>query len=207
METARQVAIGGCICIDSGSTPDQPRWSTTLWNLLVVAVNAVLGWCRHVCGDRVVGQGKAGLAARLFAAHSRHSLARHLRADVRFDRCRSVRGRLPTLGQQRFTRSGRGDCRYRWQNQSSLWRSRCHRAASGFGLCRRCRAGAGQRATAEKSNEITAIPELLSTLSLAGCTVTIDAMGTQTAIAEPFRSAEPTTCWPSRTTSPNWPSR
>jgi len=42
----------------------------------------------------------------------------------------------------------------------------------------------GQRATAEKSNEITAIPELLSTLALNGCTVTIDAMGTQTAIAE-----------------------
>jgi predicted transposase YbfD/YdcC len=42
----------------------------------------------------------------------------------------------------------------------------------------------GQRATAEKSNEITAIPELLSTLALTGCTVTIDAMGTQTAIAE-----------------------
>jgi len=42
----------------------------------------------------------------------------------------------------------------------------------------------GQRATAEKSNEITAIPELLSTLALAACTVTIDAMGTQTAIAE-----------------------
>lgn len=42
----------------------------------------------------------------------------------------------------------------------------------------------GQRATAEKSNEITAIPELLSTLSLTGCTVTIDAMGTQTNIAQ-----------------------
>jgi predicted transposase YbfD/YdcC len=42
----------------------------------------------------------------------------------------------------------------------------------------------GQRATAEKCNGITAIPELLSTLALAGCTVTIDAMGTQTAIAE-----------------------
>jgi len=42
----------------------------------------------------------------------------------------------------------------------------------------------GQRATAEKSNEITAIPELLSTLALAGCTVTIDAMGTQITIAE-----------------------
>jgi predicted transposase YbfD/YdcC len=45
----------------------------------------------------------------------------------------------------------------------------------------------GQRATAEKSNEITAIPELLSTLALTGCTVTIDAMGTQTAIAEAIR--------------------
>jgi len=36
----------------------------------------------------------------------------------------------------------------------------------------------GQRATAEKSNEITAIPELLSSPALAGCTVTIDAIGT-----------------------------
>lgn len=41
----------------------------------------------------------------------------------------------------------------------------------------------GQRATREKSNEITAIPELLSTLALGGCTVTIDAIGAQTAIA------------------------
>ena len=38
----------------------------------------------------------------------------------------------------------------------------------------------GQTATAEKSNEITAIPELLSKLALEGCVVTIDAMGTQT---------------------------
>lgn len=46
----------------------------------------------------------------------------------------------------------------------------------------------GQRATAEKSNEITAIPELLATLALTGCTVTIDAMGTQTAIAAAIQS-------------------
>ena len=38
--------------------------------------------------------------------------------------------------------------------------------------------------TAEKSNEITAIPELLEVLSLSGCIVTIDAMGCQRAIAE-----------------------
>ncbi len=35
-----------------------------------------------------------------------------------------------------------------------------------------------------KSNEITAIPELLEMLSLEGTIITIDAMGTQTAIAE-----------------------
>ena len=42
----------------------------------------------------------------------------------------------------------------------------------------------GQVLTDEKSNEITAIPELLDTLDIVGSTVTIDAMGTQTAIAE-----------------------
>ena len=42
----------------------------------------------------------------------------------------------------------------------------------------------GQVATDAKSNEITAIPELLRLLDLKGCVVTIDAAGTQTAIAE-----------------------
>jgi predicted transposase YbfD/YdcC len=45
----------------------------------------------------------------------------------------------------------------------------------------------GQRATAEKSNEKTAIPELLATLALDGCIVTIDAMGTQASIAQAIR--------------------
>lgn len=36
----------------------------------------------------------------------------------------------------------------------------------------------------EKSNEITAIPALLDLLELAGCIITIDAMGTQTEIVE-----------------------
>lgn len=42
----------------------------------------------------------------------------------------------------------------------------------------------GQRKVDEKSNEITAIPELLSVLSIAGCIVTIDAMGCQRQIAD-----------------------
>jgi predicted transposase YbfD/YdcC len=41
-----------------------------------------------------------------------------------------------------------------------------------------------QVATEEKSNEITAIPILLRQLALAGCIVTIDAMGTQTKIVD-----------------------
>src|ERR1700709_1961028 len=45
----------------------------------------------------------------------------------------------------------------------------------------------GQVACEEKSNEITAIPELLKLLALRGCTVTIDAMGCQTEIVEGIR--------------------
>lgn len=45
----------------------------------------------------------------------------------------------------------------------------------------------GQQATAEKSNEKTAIPQLLATLALEGCIVTIDAMGTQPNIAQAIR--------------------
>lgn len=41
----------------------------------------------------------------------------------------------------------------------------------------------GQQAVDEKSNEITAIPALLRVLDVAGCLVTIDAMGCHTAIA------------------------
>jgi len=53
----------------------------------------------------------------------------------------------------------------------SLW-------AANYGL------SLGQVACAEKSNEITAIPELLKLVDTRGAIITIDAMGTQTAIAE-----------------------
>jgi predicted transposase YbfD/YdcC len=48
----------------------------------------------------------------------------------------------------------------------------------------------GQVKTAEKSNEITAIPILLELLELKGCIVTIDAMGCQTKIAAQIISQE-----------------
>ena len=42
----------------------------------------------------------------------------------------------------------------------------------------------GQVATDQKSNEITAIPKLLDLLDIEGCVISIDAMGTQKAIAK-----------------------
>ena len=42
----------------------------------------------------------------------------------------------------------------------------------------------GQTKVDGKSNEITAIPAVLDLLDLAGCILTIDAMGTQTDIAQ-----------------------
>jgi len=48
----------------------------------------------------------------------------------------------------------------------------------------------GQVKVDEKSNEITAIPQLLEALEVAGCIVTIDAMGCQTEIAEKIIACE-----------------
>lgn len=48
----------------------------------------------------------------------------------------------------------------------------------------------GQVRTSEKSNEITAIPELLKALDLQDCIVSIDAMGCQQAIAQDILSAK-----------------
>lgn len=46
----------------------------------------------------------------------------------------------------------------------------------------------GQRKVDDKSNEITAIPELLRLLNVSGCIVTIDAMGCQKEVARTIRN-------------------
>lgn len=48
----------------------------------------------------------------------------------------------------------------------------------------------GNEVVNKKSNEITAIPQILRSLNLSGSTVTIDAMGCQRAIAEEIRAAD-----------------
>jgi predicted transposase YbfD/YdcC len=51
-------------------------------------------------------------------------------------------------------------------------------------FCTKNRLTLGQQSVIEKSNEITAIPNLLDLLNLDGCSVTIDALGCQRNIAE-----------------------
>jgi predicted transposase YbfD/YdcC len=48
----------------------------------------------------------------------------------------------------------------------------------------------GQLKVADKSNEITAVPQLLRVLELAGCIVTVDAMGCQKTIAKEIIEAD-----------------
>ena len=48
----------------------------------------------------------------------------------------------------------------------------------------------GQLQVRDKSNEITAVPELLRVLELAGCIVTLDAMGCQKNIAQEIKEAD-----------------
>ncbi|PRY93845.1 DDE family transposase [Marinilabilia salmonicolor] len=61
-------------------------------------------------------------------------------------------------------------------NKSAIHMVGAFAAANGLAL--------GQVKTNQKSNEITAIPELLKVLDIEGCIVTIDAMGCQTKIAQ-----------------------
>ncbi len=64
----------------------------------------------------------------------------------------------------------------------------------------------GQRCVDGKSNEITAVPELLDQLVLENSIVTLDAMGCQTANAEKILARGATTCSRSRATTP-WRTR
>jgi predicted transposase YbfD/YdcC len=93
---------------------------------------------------------------------------------------RWVESILPALGAEIVAIDGKTSRRSGGVDATALHLVSAFAAGAGLVL--------GQRATAEKSNEITAIPELLSTLALTGCTVTIDAIGTQTAIAEAIQS-------------------
>jgi hypothetical protein len=62
----------------------------------------------------------------------------------------------------------------------------------------------GQIQCGEKSNEITAIPQMLDMLNITVCIITIDAMGTQTEIAEKIRENSGIIFWRSKEIREVW---
>jgi len=84
--------------------------------------------------------------------------------------CEAVKGRVIAIDGKALRGSARTGRGLRALHQVSAY-------AAEYGLT------LGQRACEEKSNEITAIEELLPALALTGAVVTIDAMGCQTEIA------------------------
>jgi len=154
-----------------------------LVELLVVAVNAVLVGADTFVEIELWAKEKLDwLRSYLLLTHgipSHDTFGRMLglidaeQFDAAFRRW--VSSILPTLGAEIVAIDGKTSRRSGGVYATALHLVSAFAAGAGLVL--------GQRAKAEKSNEITAIPELLSTLKLSGCTVTIDAMGTQTAIA------------------------
>ena len=167
---------------------DDPRQSAKvehdLVELLVVAVNAVLVGADTFVEIELWAREKLDWLRGYLRL--RHGIPSHDTFGRMFglidpeqfeDAFRSwVKSVLPSLGAEIVAIDGKTSRRSGGVDATALHLVSAFAAGAGVVL--------GQRATAEKSNEITAIPELLSTLALDGCTVTIDAIGTQTAIAE-----------------------
>jgi predicted transposase YbfD/YdcC len=87
-----------------------------------------------------------------------------------------------TIEQEIVALDGKALRRALAQNQSTCYIVNAWACENGLAL--------GQRKVDDKSNEITAVPELLRVLELAGCIVTLDAMGCQKNIAKEISEAD-----------------
>ena len=74
------------------------------------------------------------------------------------------------------------------QKGSHHWSHLVHAWASDLGIC------IAQHKVSNKSNEITAIPELLDGLAIEGCWITIDAIGCQLQIPKQIREIGRASC-------------
>lgn len=183
METAGSVRLA-----DVFVSIDDPRQAGkvthNLVELLVVAVNAVLVGADSFIEIELWAREKLDLLRNYFPLT--HGIPSHdtfgrlfgLVDPDQFEDAfrRWVTSVLPSLGEEIVAIDGTTSRRSGGVDATALHLVSAFAAGVGLVL--------GQRATAQKSNEITAIPELLTSLALKGCTVTIDAMGTQTAVAE-----------------------
>ena len=169
-----------------------------LLDIIVIAVCAVICGANDWQQIATFGQQRATGWRRFLALAQRHPLPRYLRARLR----RLEPARLP--GALHPLDAGPG----RRPAASSTSPSTARRCVARGGKPKASaplhlvsawatakQLSLGQVAVDGKSNEITAIPELLDLLDLHGALVTIDAMGCQKAIAaEDHRPAAATTC-------------
>jgi predicted transposase YbfD/YdcC len=85
--------------------------------------------------------------------------------------CQQTQGQLVALDGKKLRRS-----QQRRKGRDGIWMVSAWASENRLVL--------GQKKVDDKSNEITAIPELLAQLDITGCIVTLDALNTQTAIAQ-----------------------
>ena len=163
---------------DPGGGPD-PRVTATVDHDLPDILTIAL--CTILCGGDSFydmedsGQVRLGLAENIFAPAPRCAQARHLQPRLPSPRPGTVRrlsGALDGKTLRRALNKGE-DARVivsAWATESGLL--------------------LGQRKVRDKSNEITAVPELLRALELAGCIVTADALHCQKNIAKEIKEAD-----------------
>jgi predicted transposase YbfD/YdcC len=146
------------------------KWAALNQSFLVTALNLPHGIPRKDVFRRVLMALKPAAFQACFANWLRSLRAAAARATGVTQPVLAVDGKTARRSHDR--KNGLGAL-----HSVSVW-------ASDFGL------SLGQVACAEKSNEITAIPELLRLVDIQGAIITIDAMGTQKAIAEQIIEGE-----------------
>jgi predicted transposase YbfD/YdcC len=165
---------------------DDPRSRTPVYDLtemLMVALCAILCGADNWVAIQTWGEGKLEWLRRSIPlAHgvpSHDTFGRVFAAlDPRqFEACfiRWMKGLCPALTDQVVAIDGKTVRGSRRRDERAIHLVSAYASTLGMAL--------GQVRTAQKSNEITAIPELLDVLLLKGAIVTIDAMGCQRNIA------------------------
>jgi predicted transposase YbfD/YdcC len=177
-------------CLESVADPRVNRSKRhKLVDILVIALCGFLGGCEGWVDVALFGIGKRkwlekflelpnGIPShdtfgRVFAVLDPHQLARVLRQFVQTV-MGSLEGEAVAIDGKTLAGSGESTTAKDALHLVSAW-------ATQHGVV------LGQVATADHSNEITAIPKLLQLLDVRGATVTIDAMGCQKEIARQVR--------------------
>jgi predicted transposase YbfD/YdcC len=177
--------------IDDKADPRASNARHLLCDILMIAFLAVMGGCDDYPGIVEFAQDRSDwLGSFLQLPHGIPSVStfrrvfRRLKPSVLLEVLRSWSGELAgTLAGKQIAFDGKT---LRRSFQHGWEKSGLHLVTA---WCVEENLVLAQAAVDGKSNEITAMPELIKLLDLKGATVTVDAMGTQTALAEQITRA------------------